>query len=154
MRQAPVAYIADYYEKRIARRRQYPEVLGFYEHHLRSVAGEHILNIGCGPQFYDDLRRFGGIPRAYIGIDLNQATIDFLATSNHPEVIAGKAHAFLHGVAAKLICADIFHVEFAPESFDNVISIGFLGIFGEEPFIRAIARVRSWLRPGGMLLNM
>ena len=69
--QAPLEFIQDYYQKRLDRKERFVDAKIFYEAQLKNVCGEKIVNVGCGPQFYDDLKHFGGVPREYIGLDFN-----------------------------------------------------------------------------------
>ena len=53
---------------------------------------------------------------------------------------------------ATLLHADLTEVEFAPESFDAVVSFYTLNHVPREELAPLARRIRGWLRPGGYLL--
>jgi SAM-dependent methyltransferase len=156
--EVPIEYVETYYENRIERRRMFLDARLFYEEQLKNVTGDRVVNLGCGPQFFDDLRHFGSLPREYSGLDLNQQNLAFVKTSAHHELAQGKAFALENNVKTDLTCGDILddNADTGPvfENIDCAVSIGFLGIFTEEPFKKAIRRISSWLAPGGRLVNL
>lgn len=152
--QASAEFVREYYDNRVKRRALFPETRGFYEVQLKNVDGDRVVNVGCGPQLYDDLRHFRRAPREYIGLDLNRENISFLNESSHPELLEAKRLAEESGTKTRLICGDILDPELKLSHVDCVLSVGFLGIFVEEKFAEAVTRIGSWLRPGGRLVNL
>jgi SAM-dependent methyltransferase len=53
---------------------------------------------------------------------------------------------------ARFIHADLMAVEFAPETFDAVVSFYVLNNLPRDELGALFARIRDWLRPGGWLL--
>jgi cyclopropane fatty-acyl-phospholipid synthase-like methyltransferase len=53
---------------------------------------------------------------------------------------------------ARFIHGDVMAVEFAPETFDAVVSFYVLNNLPREQLGPLFARIRGWLRPGGWLL--
>jgi len=76
--EAPYEYIRDYYSHVHRINAEYPDVAEFWLSKLDHIRGENVLNIGCGPTFYDYMLRFGCSPRLYVGLDINSNTFDFL----------------------------------------------------------------------------
>ncbi|MEM1075921.1 MAG: class I SAM-dependent methyltransferase [Pseudomonadota bacterium] len=158
IQEAPIDYVETYYETRLKRRRDFPEARRFYEAQLKHVSGDRVINLGCGPQFYDDLRHFATLPRYYSGLDLNQQNLEYLKSSQHKDLEAGRNWARDNDVKVDLVCGDILEesTDFGAgfEKVDCAVCIGFLGIFSEEPFKKAVGRIREWLVPGGRLVNL
>ena len=90
LQETPIEFIQKYYEKRIERRKLFPEARLFYEAQLKYVAGKRIINIGCGPQFYDDLQHFRELPEEYLGLDISPQNFKFLKYSIYSELLKGK----------------------------------------------------------------
>jgi SAM-dependent methyltransferase len=94
-----------------------------------------VLELGCG----------AGIPmtaalaeaREVTGVDIS-ATQIALARQNVPSA------AFLH--------ADMTAVEFEPRSFDAVVAFYSLTHVPRDDVPPLLARIRRWLRPGGILI--
>lgn len=101
------------------------------------LAGERVLEVGCG--------RGGGAsyvtralrPASYVGLDLNKAGIEFCQRRHQLPGLE-----FVHGHAEKL--------PFSQESFDAVINIESSHCYPHfDRFLSEVARV---LRPGGIFL--
>jgi ubiquinone/menaquinone biosynthesis C-methylase UbiE len=94
-----------------------------------------VLDLGCGSGDPADVE----ISKAHqiTGVDISQVQIN-LARQNVPT-----GH-FLHGDAGS--------VEFAPASFDAVISFYTLEHLPREEHKIVLGRIYQWLRPGGFLL--
>ena len=58
--------------------------------HICEVSGRRILNVGCGPQLYDDAAEFPVVPAEVVGVDVNETNIEFLKTSEHPHLLKSK----------------------------------------------------------------
>lgn len=152
--EVPIEYINTYYENRIKRRLEFPAARMFYENELKHVYGNRIINLGCGPQFYDDLRHFKNLPTEYYGLDINSQNISFLKNGTHSELEKGKLLVDDNKITTELLNADILDENISFKEIDCAVSVGFLGIFTEEPFKKAIHRIKNWLSPGGSLVNL
>ena len=51
---APIEYIRDYYEGSLSKAEAFPKEYGYYQSFLSHVKGASVLNVGCGPLFYED----------------------------------------------------------------------------------------------------
>jgi cyclopropane fatty-acyl-phospholipid synthase-like methyltransferase len=102
----------------------------------RLPPGGRVLDLGCGSGLPSTLRlveRFD-----VTGVDISAEQLR-RAAQNLP--------------AAELIHADIAEVEFAPGSFDGVVSFYVLGHLPREYLGPLFRRVCSWLRPSGAFLT-
>jgi SAM-dependent methyltransferase len=94
-----------------------------------------VLDLGCG----------AGVPStrrlaetfAVVGADISAVQIG-LARRNVP--------------GARFVCADVVDLEFAPASFDGVCALYSISHIPREEHSGVFARVRRWLRPGGVFL--
>lgn len=154
MEQAPYDFIDAYYQRRIANWQKYPDIHSYYSDRLKSVSGRRIVNIGCGPQFFNDLQHFGIWPDIYIGLDINADTFTFLKTSQHEELSRGRALVQARGTQVEFRVEDITNSVARFDHIDCVVSVSFLGIFTELPFKAAIGTIDGWLVPGGRLVNL
>ncbi len=60
---APVEYQRDYFESTLSKARAFPREYDFYQSFLGLyVQGDSVLNVGCGPLFYEDLMHFNHVP--------------------------------------------------------------------------------------------
>src|SRR5271166_1235734 len=97
------------------------------------LAGKLVLDVGCGMgRFADIATRWGA---HVVGIDLSLAA----------EVAARN----LAGREAAIFQADVFHLPFAPESFDFIYSIGVL--HHTPDCERAFKMLPGLLKPGGRI---
>lgn len=152
---APEDYVRWYYATDRGRWRDFPEVTAFKDAFLSEVRGETVLNAGCGPQYYDWLRKFGETPKRYVGVDVSAATIAYLEHSTDPEISAARQAAQATGATLELACADIFDWPgLSAERFDCVVATGFIGTFHDPHLSRLMARLRDALKPGGRLVKM
>jgi cyclopropane fatty-acyl-phospholipid synthase-like methyltransferase len=102
----------------------------------RLADAARVLDLGCGQGVPSTLRlaeRF-----EVTGVDVSAEQLR-RARQNLP--------------AAELLQADIAEVEFAPGSFDVVVSFYALGHLTRERLGPLFGRVRSWLRPHGVFLT-
>ena len=101
----------------------------------RIPAASDVLELGCG----------AGIPmtaalaqgRTITGVDLSATQLD-MARRNVP--------------AATFIQADMTELAFEPASFDAVVAFYSLTHVPREEQAALLARIREWLRPGGLFL--
>jgi len=97
------------------------------------IAGKLVLDVGCGMgRFADVATRWGA---HVVGVDLSLAA----------EVAARN----LAGREATIFQADVFHLPFAPESFDFIYSIGVL--HHTPDCERAFKMLPGLLKPGGRI---
>jgi SAM-dependent methyltransferase len=109
---------------------------------LKEVKGELILDLGCGPNFFEDVRFFSEIPREIVGVDLNENNIEFLKQSAHPEMLRRRAFLKEHGVGVSLIHGDIRKKrEDFLGRFDTVYLSGVLGMFQKTELSELLARL-------------
>jgi len=87
---APIEYIRDYYEGSLSKAELFPREYGYYRSFLDYVKGASVLNVGCGPLFYEDLWHFGDVPEHYVGIDVNTNAFTFMEQSQHPRLVEGR----------------------------------------------------------------
>ena len=94
-----------------------------------------VLDLGCGAGVPMTMALADG--RRVTGVDISTSQLG-LARSNVPSA------TFLH--------ADMTAVEFPPESFDAVVSFYALTHIPRAEQPELLGRIRSWLRPGGVLV--
>jgi len=150
--QAPLQYVKNYYEQRLARRRLFQEATRFYLGELRHVRGQRVLNAGCGPQLYDYLRYFGETPEVYFGVDINQSTFEYMKHSRNAALLASRRFARDEGVDVRDICGDVCDCMESLGPLDCVVGVGFFGTFCEQRFRRVIDATHRGLRPRGLLI--
>ena len=152
--EAPLKYVKNYYEQRLARRRIFPEATKFYLRELRHVRGQLVLNAGCGPQLYDYLRYFGELPKVYFGVDINRSTFEYMKHSRNAELLASKRFARDEYVDVRDVCNDVCDCMESLELLNCVVGVGFFGTFCEQRFRRVIDATHRRLRPLGLLVNI
>jgi len=154
--QAPEDYIKEYYEQ------DHEDIMGKYSKesafvlsYLNYVSGKSVLNLGCGPQFYDHIKYFSELPSEYIGLDINQSTFSFIENSNNPELLMAKENAEENNVKTTLICGDAleFRKEF-DNRFDSILGVGFFGTFKKEDLKILLKNTHLYLKTGGKLINI
>jgi len=153
MHQASWQFVEKYYTDDLAERES-PESQWSLEW-LKEVRGEHVLSLGCGPNFYDDAQFFSEIPKDFAGVDLNENNIAFLKLSVHPEIKKCKRFLRNHHTNVELFVDNIKEEkkEFLGR-FDTVYAIGVLGMFTEEDTIKVFENIRNYLKPGGRILDI
>lgn len=154
MAQAPYEYVRDYYEYYCYLLKQQSDITNFWLSKLKLIKGKRVLNVGCGPQFYDYALKFWEMPEKYLGVDINQATFDFLDSSNHPQLLEFKAKVEKCIPDIQLINADIFdYAKEMKQSFDVIAGIGVFGTYHGERFQELMKLMRDALTDDGMLYN-
>ena len=106
--EAPYDYIRDYYAHVHRINAEYPDIAEFWLSKLAAIRGDHVLNVGCGPTFYDYMLRFGCPPRKYVGLDINASTFDFLRQSKDPRLLDARTRVRDLGTETELIGASVF----------------------------------------------
>jgi SAM-dependent methyltransferase len=123
-------YVAWLEQERSAARMRYIELL------LDALpAGAHVLDLGCGaggPTTRALAERFD-----VTGVDLSPRSV---------------ALARRHVPGAKFIEADMSEVDFPTESFSGIAAFYSLIHVPRDDVPRTLARIASWLRPGGWLV--
>ena len=133
--QAPYEYIRDYYDHVHRRMDRHPDVAAFWLAGLRHVAGERVLNVGCGPMLYDNLEHFEEPPCEYVGLDVNSNSFEFLRRSRDPRLLRAKARAEALGCRVEYLCGDVFDCEEQLSGgFESALGIGFFATFHGERF--------------------
>ena len=150
--EAPLAYVKDYYEQLLERRRFFQEATTFYLRELRHVRGRRVLNAGCGPQLYDYLRHFGELPEVYFGVDINRSTFEYMKRSRNSALLASRRFARDECIDVRDVCADISDCMESLGPLDCVVGVGFFGTFCEQRFRRMIDATHRGLRPLGLLV--
>ena len=152
-RQAPYRFIRNYYLESLRKKRSFPETSGFWRGELAHVAGPRVLNLGCGPTFFEYIEHFSAAPAEYVGLDINAATMRFLARSQLPALRGARRRAVTAGVKTHLICANASD-DVLRGRFDCVLGVGFFGIFRGAQFDRLVRLARDLLAPGGRLVKI
>ncbi len=152
-KEAPWGFVEKYYTDDL-NERDSPETK-FYLSFLRYVKGRDILCLGCGPNLYDDVKFFSNFPNKIVGIDINKNNIEFLKTSQHPELLKIKKLLYKNKVKAELIIGDILkpRKDFV-SNFDVVYAIGVVGMFKEEELKKLLKMIYSYLKPRGLFLDV
>ena len=152
---APLEYIRDYYEGSLNKADLFPKEYGFYQSFLSYVKGASVLNVGCGPLFYEDLPHFGEVPQHYVGIDVNTNTFEYLEQSQHPQLVEGKNYVKSHKIRTEFIAESVF--DWAAETdarFDSVFGVGVFATFYGAEFDRLMSLLWRVLNKGGHLVNV
>ena len=152
---APLEYIRDYHEGSLSKADLFPKEYGFYQSFLSYVNGASVLNVGCGPLFYEDLWHFGEVPRHYVGIDVNSNAFKYLEESEHPRLAEGRDYVKSHNIRTEFIAESVF--DWAAETnlrFDSVFGVGVFATFYGEKFDQLMKLLRRVLKEGGHLVNV
>jgi len=114
-----------------------------------------VLNVGCGPLFYEDLWHFGEVPQHYVGIDVNTNTFEYLEQSQHPRLVEGRNYVKSHKIRTEFIAESVF--DWAAETdarFDSVFGVGVFATFYGDEFDRLMSLLWRVLNNGGHLVNV
>lgn len=154
VQQAPYDYVVQYYEDDLKEREAQPRdpATQFYVEHMRHVTGKSVLNIGCGPQFYDEISYFGNRPGLYAGIDINPSCVNFVVNPTHPRVRQLERMWRLE-IEVDIRCGNT--LERRKEwfdSFDTVVAVGALGVFDRYQFQQLARLMSQYLRKDGRLV--
>jgi cyclopropane fatty-acyl-phospholipid synthase-like methyltransferase len=151
--EAPIDYVERYYEADLAEW-DAPESR-FYLSWLQKVKGRSVLSIGCGPNLYDDCRFFGELPSEVIGMDINRANIDFLTGSKNPNLKKARGFIKEKGIKVEALVGDVTK----PNNdymnrFDSIYGLGVFCAFEKAALGRVFSLFNSYLKPGGLLLDV
>ena len=114
-----------------------PTRLGFVQEVLdRLPGGGVVVDLGCGPG--DPATRLLSERHAVLGVDISRGQLE-VARRLAPR--------------ASLVQADLTELSLRPSSVDAVVSFYALGHLPGAAHAPLLARVGSWLRPGGLLLT-
>ena len=153
--EAPYDYISDYYSHVHRINDAYPEVAEFWLSRLDRIRGDAVLNVGCGPTFYDYALRFGRPPRDYVGLDVNKSTFDFLDRSDDARLLEAKQRVRALGTRCEHIAASVFDCEQRLAGrFDCILGVGFFATFHGAEFERLLSIMGRALRESGTLLKL
>ncbi len=153
--QAPYEYIRDYYEQTHQEMDRYPNVAAFWLDGLRHVAGERVLNAGCGPTLYDYLEYFAEPPCQYVGLDINSNCFEFFRRSRDPRLLRARARAKTLGCRVEYLCGDVFELEDQLSGqFDSALGVGFFATYDGMRFDRLMRIMHGSISPGGQLLKI
>ncbi len=114
-----------------------------------------MLNVGCGPLFYEDLWHFGEVPQHYVGIDVNTNTFEYLEKSQHPRLVESKNYVKSHKIRTEFIAESVF--DWAAETdarFDSILGVGVFATFYGAEFDRLMSLLLRVLNKGGHLVNV
>ena len=109
----------------------------FIKRYLRPVAGERLLDIGCGTGTIVDF-----LPRVdYWGLDSSVRYIDFAKKK--------------FGERAKFMNADLCTVPWPVSGpFDRAMAIGVLHHLSDEQVVQVLKNTKEMLKPGGKLVTL
>jgi SAM-dependent methyltransferase len=154
MPQAPLAYIVELYAKIQDMSRRFPDAWAFTYQALATVDGGQVLNVGCGPNFFDHGRPFKRPPSHYVGLDVSEATIRFLRDDLDPELVKARADFASAGTKIELVAADIFEwSKTCRGRFDYIVGRGVFGALYGDRLTELLPLMRSALKPGGQLVK-
>jgi len=152
---APIEYIRDYYEGSLSKAADFPREYGFYQSFLSYVKGAAVLNVGCGPLYYEDLWHFGEVPEHYVGIDVNTNTFEYLEQSQHPRLVEGRNYVNSHKIRTEFIAESVFDWAAKTDArFDSIFGVGVFATFYGDEFDRLMSLLRRVLNKGGHLVNV
>ena len=152
---APIEHIRGYYEGSLSKADFFPKEYGYYQSFLSHVKGASVLNVGCGPLFYEDLWHFGEVPEHYVGIDVNTNAFKFMEQSQHPRLVEGKKYVKSHKIRTEFIADSVF--DWAVETdarFDSVFGVGVFATFYGAEFDRLMSLLWRLLNKGAHLVNV
>lgn len=155
MKPAPTDYIENYFFRYLEFWRKYPDERALMIDALHHVSGDIVINIGCGPQFYDYVKYFDAAPKRYIGIDINTATFDLLQEPHIVEIASAKRAVETSGVDAVTLHSDVLEID--PDSIDRahtVLAVGFVATYHGDRLQLLLSKIARMLRPAGRLVTV
>ena len=153
---APVEYQRDYFEGTLSKAQLFPREYGFYRSFLgQYIKGESVLNVGCGPLFYDDLMHFNHVPQHYVGVDVNSSAFEYMEETKHPRLEECKRFIKTNNISTKFVSESIFDwAADTNERFDSIFGVGVFATFYGEEFDRLMKVLWRVLKEGGHLVNV
>ena len=150
-----MAYIDRYYRRQVDFALRFKEITDEIFRPLRDVGGGAVLNVGCGPMFFDNAVYFATPPERYVGVDLNEAAIDYLQSSDHPNLAAARDRFRESSGIPVLLAGDIADPDLPLEGrFDYVLAIGVIGALWPEQSAHVVRCIGAFLKPGGRLIKV
>lgn len=153
---APVEYQRDYFEGTLSKAKLFPREYGFYRSFLgQYIKGESVLNVGCGPLFYEDLMHFNHVPQHYVGVDVNSSAFEYMEETKHPRLEECKRFIKTNNISTKFVSESIFDwAADTNERFDSIFGVGVFATFYGEKFDRLMKVLWRVLKEGGHLVNV
>jgi SAM-dependent methyltransferase len=148
---APKEFVERYYEEYIGDLSR-PEGQ-WVRSQLRRVSGKRILNIGCGPQLFDDAAQFAAAPEELVGVDVNEANIEFLRNAEHPRLVRSRRLLNRAGTRIELMVHDVRSErdEFRSR-FDAIYASGLFGMFNHYETAHILNLLFQYLERNGRLV--
>lgn len=155
MTQAPYQYIHDYYQTVHDKAQHSTYETSSWMSCLKAIQGNKVLNVGCGPTFYDYIPFFGAIPQVCVGLDINKSTFDFMRDSDDPNLLSAKQWVEGWGTRIETICDDVFNCEERlAGQFDYILGVGFFAGFHNNRFDELMRIMRGALTDEGKLMKI
>ena len=152
---APIEYIQSYYEDSLTKAAEFPKEYRFYQDFLSYVRGDSVLNIGCGPLYFEDLYHVANIPGQYVGVDVNTNAFKYLAESENPRLVAGRNYCKRNNIRTEFVDDSFFDwAEKTDLRFDSAFGVGVFATFYGEDFDRLMSGLRRVVNDGGHLVNV
>ena len=153
--EAPLEYIEEYYRESVEDVCEFPDEQRFIASCLGKVRGKSVLNLGCGPQFYDHCLMLPHIPELYVGVDINRNVQRFLTSAGDSDLIRAKSKVDVACPRPRAMRGDMFKYRGSFEGrFDAIFAVGVLGIWSVPQLDRLLQIVYSYLRSGSILLDI
>lgn len=155
IQRAPVKYVEQHYRNANESTSKFPAETCFWQNHIRKTSGRSVMNAGCGAYFYDDAMLFSECPETYVGVDVNPNTGIFLNSSKLESVVAAREWTAKRIPTAYVLAASFDNLPaHYTGGFDQVLGIGFFGIFAGQQLARMVASAAGVLKPGGSVLTV
>ena len=152
---SPWDYVVDYYDRDLRERCDFSDYHEFMLSFYREVKGTDVLNLGCGPQFFDFVEDFADWPERYVGLDVSEATVSFLKMGQHPDLLRARSVAATSKLNWHLEEGDFLKSDLESlGKFDTVVAFFFIGIFHGAELDQVIERIKNLLKPGGQLIKV
>jgi SAM-dependent methyltransferase len=153
---APVEYQRDYYVDTLSKAKLFPREYDFYRSFLGlHIKGESVLNVGCGPLYYEDLMYLSYSPKRYVGIDINASAFKYMSEADHPRLNECKKYVETNNIQTEFLAESIFDwAATTNERFDSIFGIGVFATFYGEKFDQLMEALWRVLKKGGHLVNV
>ncbi len=95
------------------------------------------------------------MPKELVGVDINENNIEFLKRSDNPELLKCKKKLEDEKVNIELFVDDIrLERKEWKGRFDAVYAMGVAGMFQKEDLQDLLSNIHSYLKPGGIFLDI